>query len=162
MSFTRSDTQSYCSEDSLSAQFNNGRKIPGIVFCGPDRVARNLEWRQTDPFAFRSTVIIEIQTWMIEQDLEAASNQEHHEEKINKMAVGYPEREPMRSKEVVGITLRHRRNGGQTSCRNSIQEARTAARTTAPIPMRMEGRTQIRKRRPLGSALRRVPHRRES
>jgi hypothetical protein len=41
----------------------------------------------------------------------------------------------------------------------SIQEARTAARTTAPIPMRIEGRTQIRKRRSLGSVLRRVPRR---
>ena len=34
------------------------------------------------------------------------------------MAVAYPEREPVRSSEVVGINLRHRRNGGQTSYRN--------------------------------------------
>ena len=34
------------------------------------------------------------------------------------MAVAHPEREPVRSNEVVGINLRHRSNGGQASYRN--------------------------------------------
>ena len=51
---------------------------------------------------------------MIKQDGEATSDQKHHEKEIEKMAIAYPEREPVRPGEVIRKDLRDGRNRRQS------------------------------------------------
>ncbi len=91
------------------------REITGIVFRRPDTVAGNLERRESNPFASRRAVIIEIHSRVIHQDRQAAPNQQHHKKEIEKVTVTNPQRKPMRPGEVAGIDLGNGWNRRQAS-----------------------------------------------
>ena len=93
---------------------NERRKITGIIFCRPESVARDLKWREPDPFAPRCAVIIEIQARVVNEDGESASNQQHHKKEIDEVAVTHPERKAVQPCEVVGVYLRNGWNGGKS------------------------------------------------
>ena len=134
----------------VTGRANYRRNITGVVFRRPDAVARNLERRKPDPFAPRRTVIIEIQTRMIHQDGETAANQHHHKKEIEEVAVTDPERKPVRPCEVVRIYLGDRWNMRQAGY-GKLNPGRENHRTsTTAMPIRIEGRTQMRKRRSFG------------
>ena len=94
------------------------RDIARIILRSPNAVVRDLKRRKTYPFAPWRAAVIEIETRMINQNREAASDQEHHEKEIEKMAVAHPDRKPVRPDEIIRINLRNRRNGRQASDRN--------------------------------------------
>src|SRR5690348_2968812 len=99
----------------VSGRTDQRRDVTSIIFCRPEAVAGNLERRETNPLGAGSTAIIEVQTGMINQDGQTTANQEHDEEKIEKMAVAHPNGEAVGSREIVGIDLRNRRKRGQSS-----------------------------------------------
>jgi hypothetical protein len=81
----------------VAGRADERRNIAGIVFGGPEAVARDFERREADPLASRRAVVVEIETGMIHQDGKAAANEHGDEEEVEEMAVTDPEREPVRA-----------------------------------------------------------------
>src|ERR1700689_5318832 len=97
---------------------NHGCNVAGVVLCRPKSVCWDFDRRESNPFATRGAGIVEVETGMVIEDRETASDQHHQKEEVEEMAVAHPEGESMRTGEVTRIHLQNRRDIGKTENKN--------------------------------------------
>lgn len=97
---------------------NDWGDIARVIFCRPNAVTRDFEGSEPDPFTAWCAPVIEVKPRVVVQNRQTATNQQHHKEEIEEMAVADPEREAMRPGKIARVDLRDWGNMWQTCDRD--------------------------------------------
>ena len=86
----------------VAGQADPRGKVAGVVLGGPDAVRWHLNRRQAEPLRVRCAVDIPVEARVLNQDLQAAADQQEQEKEVHIVGDAEPGREAVRG---VGLSV---------------------------------------------------------
>ncbi len=80
----------------VAGQSNPRRKVTGVVFCCPETVFGHLDRGQPEPLCAGRAMDVPIQPRMVREDLQAATDEQDQEQKVDAVGDAQPQRKAVR------------------------------------------------------------------
>ena len=94
------------------------RDVARVIFGRPEPVMWNGDRRKSDPFSSRRAVVVKVQPRVIRENRQPTADQQHHEQKVEEVAVADPQRKSVRGRYVIHIHVGDRRDRREFECRS--------------------------------------------